>query len=259
MDKRKRFVLATLVISGLFFAGQVVPFDWRYSVIFGQIALSGLFLWFLFRQLVREKQNVLAAVLLPLSFIAGISLFNFIVSQSLIWRIGLLLAFSLGLYTILLAENVFLVATEFKTVPLYRAASTSGLLMMLLAAFFLFDTIFSFRFSAWINGLIIFLTTAILLLHFFWSVTLAPLFSRDNLIMALIFSLIIAEISVIISFWPVGVGKGSLYLVSLLYVFSGLAQAHCRQRLFKKTVWEYIWVGLGTFLALFLVTSWRGN
>jgi len=29
--------------------------------------------------------------------------------------------------------------------------------------------------------------------------------------------------------------------------------------LFKKTIWEFIWVGLGTFLALFLVTSWRGN
>lgn len=259
MDKRKRFVLATLVISALFFISQIAPFNWRYQALFGQIALSGLYLWLLFRRLVKEKQNALAAILLPLNFIAGIGLFYFIVSQSLIWRIGLLLAFALGLYTILLAENVFLVATEFKTVPLYRAASTSGLLMMLLAAFFLFDTIFSFRFSAWTNGLIVFLTAAMLLLHFFWSVTLTSLFSRDNLIMTLVFSLIIAEISTIISFWPVGVGKGSLYLVSLLYVFSGLAQAYCRQRLFKKTIWEYVWVGLGSFLALFLVTSWRGN
>jgi len=259
MDKRRKFVLATLVISGLFFVSQLVPFSWRYRATLGLISLAGLYLWLLFRQLAREKQNALAAILLPLSFVAGIAFFYFIFSQNLIWRAGLLLAFTFGLYTILLAENVFVVAREFKAVPLYRAASTSGLLMMLTSAFFLFDTIFSFRFSAWTNGLIVFLTAGVLWLHFFWATTLTPLFNQNSLTMAVIFSLIIAEISVIISFWPVGVGKGSLYLVSLLYVFSGLAQAYCRQRLFKKTIWEYIWVGLGTFLALFLVTSWRGN
>lgn len=259
MDKRQRFVLATLIITAFFFVSQLALFAWQYQAVLGLIVLAGLYLWFLFRQLAKKRENILAAILLPLSFITGIGFFCLIVPQSLIWRVGLLLAFAFSLYTILLAENVFLVASEFKTVPLYRAASTTGFLMMLTSAFFLFDTIFSFRFSAWTNGLIVFFTTAILLLHFFWSITLTSLLNRDNLVMTLIFSLIIAEISMIISFWPVGVGKGSLYLVSLLYAFSGLAQAYCRQRLFKKTIWEYVWVGLGTFLALFLVTSWRGN
>ncbi len=259
MSKRQKFILVAALITLLFFLNQLVFPDQRYFTTLGLIGFTALVLSGLFRQIARQWSNVVGALFLPLSFLAGMSFFYFIVPQGWFWQLSIILFFALGFYTSLLIENVFLVANEFKTVPLYRAASTSGLLLMLTSAFFLFDTVFSFHFSAPINGLLIFLIGLALWLHFFWATKLNRLWERENLVLALIFSLIIAEISVMISFWPVGAGKGSLYLVSLLYVFSGLAQAYCRQRLFKKTIWEFIWVGLGTFLALFLVTSWRGN
>jgi len=259
MSKRQKFVLVTILISGLFFLNQLVLPDQRYLTTLGLIGFTGLVLSGLFYQIARRWSNIMAALFLPLSFLAGMSFFYFIIPQGWFWQLSLILFFAFGFYTSLLIENVFLVANEFKTVPLYRAAATSGFLLLLTSAFFLFDTVFSFHFSALINGLLIFFINLILWLHFFWATKLNYLWEKENLTMSFVFSLIIAEISVMISFWPVGVGKGSLYLVSLLYVFGGLSQAYCRQRLFKKTIWEFIWVGLGTFLALFLVTSWRGN
>jgi len=258
MSKKGQFVLTTAIVSFISFLGQLVPFSWRYQAIFGLAIVTSFCLWFCFGKLAKKKENIFVALLLPLSFFVGINLFYFLLPQKIIWRLLLFLAFAVGFYTILLTENVFLVAAEFKSVPLYRAASTTGLLMMLTSAFFLFNALFSFHFSAWINGFLAFVIMVPFLLHFFWSVNLISVFDRDNLVLTLTFSLIISEIAVVISFWPVGVGKGSLYLVTLLYVFAGVAQAHCRERLFKKTIWEFIWVGLGTFLALLLVTSWRG-
>ena len=258
MSKKGWFILTTVVVSFISFLGQLVSFSWRYQAIFGSTVATGFCLWFCFGKLAKQKKNVFVASFLPLSFFTGINLFYFILPQKTIWRILLFLAFGIGFYTILLTENVFLVASEFKSVPLYRAASTAGLLMMLSSAFFLFNALFSFHFSAWINGFLVFAIMVPLLLHFFWSVNLTSIFDQDNLTLGLTFSLIISEIAVVISFWPVGVGKGSLYLVTLLYVFAGIAQAYCRKRLFKKTIWEFLWVGLGTFLALLLVTNWRG-
>lgn len=259
MKKRKQFVITTLLAASFYFLAHLVPFAWRYQAILGLTILIFGLLFFLFKRIVKNKQAALVATFFPLTFTLGVNLFHFLFPQGWLWRAALLLIFSFGFYTLLLIENVFLVSAEFKTVPLYRAAFTVGFLAMLATAFFLFDVIFSFRMSAWANGLAVFLTLIPLLSHFFWTVNFKPPFKGENFGLALVLSLIISQISVSLSFWPLGIGRGSLYLVSLLYVFGGLIQAHCRERLFKKTILEFIWIGLGTFLALFLVTSWRGN
>ncbi len=259
MSKRRQFVIATLVITISYFLVNLVPFFWRYQAIFGLALFVFFYLYLLFSQLTKNRQKIIVATFLPVSFVTGISLFHFLFSQGWLWQALLLSVFFLGVYTLLLVENVFLVSSEFKTVPLYRAASTVGLLLMLTSAFLLFNVILSFRLPSWANGLAVFGVTALLLNHFFWSLTLSLPFEKDNLSLVLVLSFVISEISIALSFWPVGVNKGSLYIVSLFYVFGGLAQAQVRQRLFKKTIWEFIWIGLGTFLALFLVTNWGGD
>jgi len=258
-NKRRLFIAATLIITVLYFLSQSAPFEWRYRALFFLAALSEIYFLLVFRKIAKRKRNALLATFLPISFLAGMSLFSLLFFQGLVWRIVLLLIFAFGLYTLFLIENVFLVSAEFKSVPLYRAASTVGFLLTLVTAFFLFDVLFSFRLAAWFNGLAVSLISLFLLGHFFWATYLSAPAEGDSLVLTGIFSLIMGEMSVAISFWPVGVGKASLYLVSLLYVFGGVAEAFCRQRLFKKTFLEFFWVGLGTFLALFLVTSWRGS
>jgi hypothetical protein len=56
----------------------------------------------------------------------------------------------------------------------------------------------------------------------------------------------------VLSFWPVGIFKGSIYLVMTVYIISGLMHAELRDRLFKKTWLIFIWVGVATILGIIL-------
>jgi len=258
MDKKKRFVLATILITACYYVSHFAPYDWHYQAIFALTLFAQIYFLLLFLKLSKKLQDAFSATILPTLFILGISLFYFLFSQSLIWRLVLTAIFALGVYALLLIENVFLVSGQFKVVPLYRAASTVGLILSLTTGFFLFDVLLSFRLSAWMNFLFVFIICFALFRHFLWIVDLSAPDSGKNIHFVATLSLIMGEIALILSFWPVGVTKGSLYLVSLLYLFGGLSQTYRSQKLFKKTLLEFIWISLGVFLALISSTSWRG-
>lgn len=257
MNKRAYFLISSLILSAIFFLLNLVSFQWKYAGIIGFSFLVMILQVILFFSMVKKKKNLLFSTFLPSFFALGLSLFRFLFAVNWIWQVILLLVFFFGIYTLFLMENVFLVSTEIKAVPLYRAASTTGFLMTLITAFFLYEIIFSFRFPAWQNGLLAVAVNLPLLFHFFWSTTLVSTTKINNLISSPVFSFILGEIAVAISFWPLGTTKAALYLASVLYVFLGLAQAYCQEKLFKETVREFILVGLGTFLALIFVTQWR--
>lgn len=260
MNKRRQFIIATLLVTASYYLVQIAPFAWKYWATLAMVLFAWLYLLVLFFRLTRKWSESLLATFLPVCFLVGVSLFYFLFSQSLIWELILLLVVALGFYTLCLIENVFLVSVQFKVVPLYRAASTVCFLLTLMSAFFLFNAVLSFRLPGWLNGLATFVISSLLLSHLFWTVDLSlPSVESSNSTIVATLSLIMAETALAISFWPVGVSKGSLYLVSLLYVFTGLAQSYRRQRLFKKTIWEFIGVGIGIFLALLLVTNWSGD
>jgi len=251
--------LASALITIGYYLVQLTPFDWKYLSILSLAVFSFVYLLILFLRLSRDFRKSIVATFLPICFLIGLSLFHFFFLEGLIWRLFLTLIFAVSFYTLCLIENVFLVSAKFKLVPLYRAASTVGFLITLTSAFFLFDVVFSFRLSGLFNALTVTAISFLLLGHFFWTVDLSSPASGPNLPVVLVLSVIMAEMTLALSYWPVGFGRASLYLVGLLYVFGGLAQAYRRDRLFRKTVLEFIWVGVGIFLALLLVTNWSGN
>ena len=68
-------------------------------------------------------------------------------------------------------ENLFIVSIGYRVPPLYRAGYTVGLVILLLTAFFLFDSLFSFKLTYWLNFLIIFIISVIIFMYVFYSVT----------------------------------------------------------------------------------------
>ena len=58
------------------------------------------------------------------------------------------------------------------------------------------------------------------------------------------------------SFWPVGIFKGSIYLVSMIYLLSGLFQADIKERLFRGVVTGYSLTGIAMLLAIILTNTW---
>lgn len=256
MDKRLQFVIGTIGFSVLFFLIRLVPFNWKYQVIGLLSLVLGFFTFFISRQTTKQLKDLLIASSFPVYFTAIVGIFRFLFSQNIFWEIGIMVLYIIGLYSLFLLENVFLVTSTHKTVPLYRAAVTVGFLLTLVSAFLAYDIVFSFRMGPWLNSLWSLVASFPLLFHFFWFINLSPSERKKYWMSALIFSLVFAEVSVLMSFWPANTAKTALYLASLFYVFGGLAQAKAHEKLFKSTVREFIWVGLGIFVALILVTRW---
>ena len=257
MSKRGYFLISSLVLTSVFFLLSLISFQWKYTGIAGFSLGVAIFQIVLFYSMAKSKPNLLVSAFLPMMFSLGISLFRFLFAVNWVWEIVLVVVFLFGIYTLFLIENVFLVSAEIKTVPLIRAANIVGFLITLITSFFIYQVVFSFRLPSWQNGGLILAANIPILIHYFWSIRLKRPFTWKNLRLALIFSVILGEIAIAVSYWPLEVTKASLYLTSIAYVFLGLSHAYCQEKLFKETIREFVLVGLGTFIALFLVTNWR--
>lgn len=254
LSKRKKFVLTSIILALGLLITQIIKTDHRYEAIFILSLCSLLFsLWCLWEGL--SGITFITVLLLPPLYTAGVGLFYFLLPVRWLTRLPVAFFYAFGMYSLLLTENIFSVAA-IRTIQLLRAAHAVGFLLTLITAFFLYDTILSFRFPFWINFFLSFLATFPLMIQGFWSVKLEDYFSKQALLYSILLSFGIAEVALFLSFWPVTVTVGSLFLTSFLYVLLGLFQHHLDERLFRRTAAEYISVGVVVFITVFLTTSW---
>jgi len=157
------------------------------------------------------------------------------------------------MYALLLTENIFNVAAM-RTIQLLRAAHAVGFLLTLLVAFFLWDTIFSFKLAGWWNGLFVLVTGWPLIFQALWSVNLELNITKKLLNYSFVLSWSLMCLAVMISFWQITIAVASLFLVSGLYVGLGLMQHALSGRLFKETIKEYLGVGLIVFIITILLS-----
>lgn len=255
MTKRRKFLLVALVLAFGLVGTQLMQVEYRYEAlaVLGFLAY-GLSAWALFDDL--KGVEWLTILALPTLYPISVGLFYFLLPERLLSRIFVLLLFGVGMYALLLTENIFSVAA-IRTIQLLRAAHAVGFLITLVTSFFLFDTIWSFRWPFWLNGLLVGGVSFPILLQGLWSVELAEgTLTRRSWLFGGLLSLALAQVSMGLSFWPVSISVGSLFLVSMMYVALGIAQQHFMGRLFQRTLFEYLGVGAVVVLTLTLLTSW---
>ena len=254
MSKRKKFVFTSVFLSLGLFAVQLVKLELRYQAIAGLSLLAWAFsAWALHRDL--SGIEWLTVLILPTYYTAASGLFYFLLPERWLSRFLVAGLYGFGVYALLLTENIYSVAA-IRTIQLLRAAQTVGFLLTLMTAFFLFDTIISLRLQFSLNFILVFIATFFLVLQSLWSAQLEERLSRKVILHTFCLSLILAETALFLSFWPVTVATGSLFLTATLYVLLGICQEEFKERLFEKILKEYLWVGLIVFLVTFLITRW---
>ena len=260
MPKRIKYFISSVLAGFIFLVLISLPYEARYYGLMAGGVLLVFIYWFGLGIILEESvYNKLVPVLLPLMLFIGFGLFSALLPFTWITGPVLSLAFGALCYTIFLVENIFFVAIGYKTVPLYRAAYTVSLMVVLLTAFFVFDSILSFKAHFLINTLAVFLASTVLFLYQFWAIAIELADDgkdKKKLFYVGVPALVVAELALIFSFWPVGIFKGSVYLVSAIYVISGLLQADIRDRLFRRTWRGLAWVGAAVFLAVIVMTKW---
>jgi len=256
MSKRFKYFISSLLASVGFYFFLSLPYETHYYGLLIGVVLIIFCFWFGLGIVFDKSIYIrLMSMVMPTAFFIGFALFAILLPQSLLLSLMYSLFFGFICYAMFLVENVFLVAIGFRTPPLYRAAYTVGLILLLLTSFFLFDSLFSFKLVYWLNILFVFAISMIIFLYIFFSVTIELANDgKDKNIWyyILVPSLLVSEVALVLSFWPVGIFKGSIYLVMIVYIINGLLHAELRGRLFKRTWLVFVWVGVATVLGIIL-------
>lgn len=260
MPKRFRYFISSVLGAVAFYLYLGLSVESRYYGLMLLLALIVFCFWFGLGIIFEGNIDIkIMTVLMPTLWTLGFGLFSALLPVYWLNFMILSLFFGVILYAMFLTENVFLVAIGYKTVPLYRAAYTVSFIMVLLTSFFLFDSLFSYKFPFWGNMLITMFLGILIFLYQYWAVAIGLSddgHQKGKWPYILIPALLLVELSGILSFWPVGIFKGSIYLVAAIYIIIGLLQAEIRDRLFRGVVLTYSYIGVAVVLAIIMVTNW---
>jgi len=252
MSKRQKFILTSFVMTLGLFSLQFVEEIYRYQAIGLLTFISLLLSWWSLKEAL-SGIRYLTTIILPTLLTAGVSLFYFLLPSSWVSQLPVVGLFALCFYALLLTENIFSVAS-IRTIQLLRAAHAVGFLLTLLTSFLLFDTIYSFRLIGWANALAVFGVSFLIYLQGLWSVNLEEKLSRNVWLYSLFLAIINTQFAFLISFMPTSIAMASLFTTTLVYIQLGIVQVHFQERLFKRTIYEYLFVGF-VVLVIFLFTN----
>jgi len=245
INKRKKFLFVAFVLGVYLFVLQSVPPDKRIVLLIVLLVLSYILsAWALFKDL--NGIEWLTVLVLPSLFPISVGLFYFLLPQSSMVRFVIIIVFIIGMYALMLTENIFSVAT-IRTIQLLRAARAVGFLLTILTSAFLFDVIFSLRMNPLLNAVSVFVVVFPLFMQGLWCSTLEDGISRKVFGYTVMASVLVTQMALVLSFWLVDVAMGSIFMSMTVYVLLGMYQHKLEGRLFQKTIQEYIGFGLIVF------------
>lgn len=255
ISKRQRFVISVIILSlGLFLSEHLFGKGGFYLVIILSI-LSDLL--FLLSMLGDIRGNLsLQVMILPFLYTLSFGLFYFLVPYRFLTRIAMTSLYAVGLYSLFLSQNIFVVAS-IRNIALLSGARIVSFVITLISYFFLSTIVFSLDLHILPTSVLLFIFSFLLILQSIWTITLDNSV-KSSLLWVLALSLCLFEISLILWFWPATPALIALFLTGFFYTAVGLSHTWFDKRLFKGVMWEYIWVAVIVFCILILFTSWKG-
>lgn len=257
LSKRQQLVVVSLVLTAGLFLTQLVSSDFRYVMVLALSVLTYLgAAWGLREELGGVDWFMLLT--LPTLYTAAVALFYFLLPVRWLTRLPVAALYAIGIYALLLTENIYNVAAN-RSIALLRAAHSVGFLLTLLTYFLLIGTVLSFRFPPLVTSVVVALISGLLIAQSLWSMTLEEKISENVKKITLVLSAIFFELAWVFAFWPIRAVLIALFLTTVFYSTVGMAQQYLVEKLYKKTVVEFASVAAIVFIILIFATHWRGN
>lgn len=251
IEKRFRFVLSTLILSGIMLFSTFFFFDAAWIFI-PLLVISVILLTYFSILEDIDKNEWLMLFMMPILFTVALYIFYYLFPVRWLTRIPFISIYAISIYAILLTSNIFNVGVE-KNLQLYRAAFSVNYFYQTLIVFLFFNILLSLKENFWVNMLGAGIITFPLALQFFWSRKLDHFFERDVVMFSVLLTIIMAQIALIFSFVPFTTTIFSLLLTAAYYGLAGICFSFLDLRLFKETVREYFIV-LGFVLLIAILT-----
>lgn len=256
ITKRQIFVGTMLILTGGVLATQLVSIEFRYFLIAGLALLAFLLSAFSLREDLKGTEW-LTLLVLPMLFTLGTSMFYFLLPGRWLTRIVFLGFYAVGIYALLLTENIFNVAAN-RTIALLRVAHSIGFLFTLITYFFLVHTILSFRLSPVLNMFFIALASFFLILQSLWAMELEERVGKRVWRLTCAITVVLTQLGWVFNFWPVNRTLVALLLTTIFYSSVGTGQQYIMEKLYKKSIGEFFLVTIIVFILVMLATRWRG-
>lgn len=249
-------MITSFLLSASIYFSSAAPEDLRIWLLAGIIAASyALSLWSLFRDV--SGFEFLTLFVLPIFLTTSFAGFVYQFEPENLVRLVLCVVFGFVMYILLLSENIFNVSAE-RNIPLIRAANTVSYLGTLFVSFSIFSLLFGVGLDFWLFAALVATIGILLFTQALWKIELEETPSPHVTISSFVLGLVLGEIALAFSFWPLNPAKVGLALTAAVYVLLGILQHDVKKDLKKSTVLEYIFVGVAVMVFLLVTTSWRG-
>jgi hypothetical protein len=263
LTKRQRFAVGVVFLSSALFVVDHFLARSSFFWIFILAVFTNLFLfWGLYKDL---KENFSPQVfILPFLYTLGFGFFSPLIPARILADLVLTVIYAIGLYSLFLSQNIFTVS-GIRTIALLSGARTVSFVITILTFLFITTVIFSLNLNVLIVLSLFFITSFLLTLQSIWTYTLEKSVKK-NLMYVLLLTFAQLQVATVLWFWP---NKSwllssfdpppvliSLFLTGVFYIFIGLSHLWFEKRLFKSTLWEYVWIGFLVFIFLVSFTSW---
>lgn len=255
LSKRQKFVVAVIIQTSGLILTQILSSHLIFYAV-GLLCFISLLLslWCLAEDL--NGADYFTLTIPQIFFTGGIALFYFLLPFRWITRLPVALLYGVGIYALLLTQNIFNVAS-IRTIALLRAARSINLLFALITSFLLFNIIFSMHWPAYGNFILIMTISISFFIVLFWGEKMTTNIGKDILKISFGLSFIVSQLSLILSFWPVNGTFKSLYLVAVFYTLAGIIQSRFKEMPIKNSIWEYLILNLLAMGMILITTSWQ--
>lgn len=254
IEKRIRFVISTVGLSALFLISTFFFFDKAFFFIpLLVLASYGATFFSLFEGI--EKMEWYMLFLMPVLLSVAMYLFYFLFPVRWLTRIPFILIYGIGMYAVLLSSNIFNVGVE-KNLQLYRAGFSVNYFIQTMVFFVFGNVLASFHWGFLANALVFGLLSFAMSLQLYWSIRLDIHLRKEVFNHAWLTALIVAEASLLLSFFPLQESILALVVAVLYYCIAGLTHLHLDERLFKHSITEYASILIVILAILFLSMSW---
>ena len=212
------------------------------------------FVWILGPDIVKRKRLKMKKAILPVFLIFGAIFFLLFEPSFLLRQIVIILSIS--------AFILFFVI--YRKIPLEKPNDSANkyvydLLFFLLnlTAFLDYWVIhsiyFNFNIPLWFGMILVLIVSVGLFYYLFWS---SGIYSDYILTFTVLLGLVILEVFVNLSFWPVDFSTKSIILILVFYVFSGLLIIRAKKELNFRNVFEYLIIFIAIFLIIIFTMKW---
>lgn len=254
LSKRQQFVAVTFILTAVLVSTQLISGGIRIDLLMLLVGCTYLLSAFTLRDVLAGWEYV-TLLTLPTYFTTAVFLFYYLLPARWLTRLPIIILYGLGMYAILLCENIFNIAAE-RNIQLLRAAHSIALIITIVTVYLFSEIVLSLHMPFYINSILTFIYVFPLSLQALWSMELNTTFSKDTWVGSLITSFLIVEMVAVFSFWPVQHIQEAVLIATVFYSLVGMTQQYLVERLFSKTIREFTFVFLVIMSIVIITTRW---